>query len=63
MPAAIALVSALTFIVFQRFVEWRFGTMGAVGLLFLTIGLKANNHTCSSIGAVILALMFTGPAM
>ncbi|UUU32919.1 hypothetical protein JIX56_25270 [Streptomyces sp. CA-210063] len=63
MPAAIALVSALVVVAFQRFVEWRFGTMGIIGLLFLTIGLKANNHTCSSIGAVILALMFAGPAM
>ncbi|WP_326581328.1 hypothetical protein OG889_23800 [Streptomyces sp. NBC_00481] len=63
MPAAIALISALAVLAFQRFVEWRFGTMGFVGLLFLTIGLKANNHTCSSIGAVILTLMFAGPAM
>ena len=63
MPVALALVSALAVVAFQRFVEWRYGTLGIVGLLFLTIGLKANNHTCSSIGAVILAVMFAGPAM
>jgi hypothetical protein len=63
MPVALALASALVVVALQRFVEWRYGTMGAVGLLFLTVGLKANNHTCSSIGAVILALMFAGPAM
>ncbi|MFF6786666.1 hypothetical protein [Streptomyces sp. NPDC012510] len=62
MPA-IALISAIAVVAFQRFVEWRFGTMGIVGLLFLTIGLKARNHTCSSIGAVILTLVFAGPAL
>ncbi|GHE31810.1 MULTISPECIES: hypothetical protein [Streptomyces] len=59
----IALLSALAVVAFQRFVEWQYGTMGIIGLLFLTIGLKARNHTCSSIGAVVLALVFAGPAL
>ena len=36
MPAALALVSALAAVALQRFVEWRYGTMGIVGLLFLS---------------------------
>ncbi|WP_200306709.1 hypothetical protein [Streptomyces adelaidensis] len=59
----IALISAIAVVAFQKTVEWRYGTMGVVGLLFLTVGLKAKNHTCSSIGAVILTLMFAGPAL
>jgi len=62
MPA-IALLSAIAVVAFQQLVEWRYGTMGIVGLVFLSIGLKTRNHTCSSIGAVILALMFAGPAL
>jgi hypothetical protein len=61
MPA-IALLSTIAVVAFEQTVEWRYGTMGIVGLLFLTVGLKARNHTCSSIGAVILALLFAGPA-
>ncbi|MGW0712851.1 hypothetical protein ACWD4G_44165 [Streptomyces sp. NPDC002643] len=59
----IALLLALAVVAFQKMVEWQYGTMGVVGLLFLTVGLKARNHTCSSIGAVILALLFSGPAL
>ncbi|BBC34373.1 hypothetical protein SGFS_056670 [Streptomyces graminofaciens] len=62
MPA-LALLTAIAVVAFQQLVEWRFGTMGIVGLLFLTVGQKAKNHTCSSIGAVVLALMFAGPAL
>ncbi|MDX2826828.1 hypothetical protein Sipo8835_44970 [Streptomyces ipomoeae] len=59
----IALLSAIAVVAFQKVIEWQYGTMGIVGLLFLSIGLKARNHTCSSIGAVILALVFAGPAL
>jgi hypothetical protein len=37
--------------------------MGIVGLLLLSIGIKAKSPTCSSIGAVMLALMVAGPAL
>ncbi|EKX65299.1 hypothetical protein [Streptomyces ipomoeae] len=59
----IALLSAIAVVAFQKVIEWQYGTMGIVGLLFLSIGLKARNHTCSSIGAVILALVFAGPTL
>lgn len=59
----IALLFALATVAFQKMVEWRYGTTGIVGLLFLSVGLKARNHTCGSLGAVILALLFSGPAL
>ncbi|MBQ0847517.1 MULTISPECIES: hypothetical protein [Streptomyces] len=62
MPA-IALLSALLVVGFEQFVEWQYGPSGAVGLLLLTVGLKMKSPTCSSIGAVVLALMFAGPAL
>ncbi|MFJ5268033.1 hypothetical protein [Streptomyces sp. NPDC088358] len=62
MPA-IALLSALFVVGFDQFVQWQYGTAGVVGLLLLTIGVKAKSPTCSSIGAVVLALLVAGPAL
>ncbi|MHA5052278.1 hypothetical protein [Streptomyces sp. SD15] len=62
MPA-IALLSALFVVGFNQFVEWQYGPAGIVGLLLLSIGIKAKSPTCSSIGAVVLALMVAGPAL
>ncbi|MGP4046336.1 hypothetical protein [Streptomyces sp. 2A115] len=59
----IAVLSALFVVGFEQFVEVQYGTSGVVGLLLLTIGIKAKSPTCSSIGAVVLALMVTGPAL
>jgi len=59
----IALLSAVFILGFEQLVQWRYGPTGIVGLLLLTIGLKAKNPTCSSIGAVVLALMIAGPAL
>ncbi|GAA3863875.1 hypothetical protein GCM10023084_16360 [Streptomyces lacrimifluminis] len=62
MPA-IALLAAVFISGIQQFVSWQYGTSGVVGLLLLTIGIKARNATLSSIGAVVLALLVTGPAL
>jgi hypothetical protein len=62
MPA-IALLAAVFISGFQQFVSWQYGTSGVVGLTLLTIGIKARNPTISSIGAVVLALLVTGPAL
>ncbi|MEU9284190.1 hypothetical protein AB0D57_05545 [Streptomyces sp. NPDC048275] len=62
MPA-VALLSALFVVGFNQFVEWQYGPAGIVGLLLLSIGIKAKSPTCSSIGAVVLALMVAGPAL
>ncbi|MEV0256218.1 hypothetical protein ACH4D5_16610 [Streptomyces sp. NPDC018029] len=61
MPA-IALLAAVVAVTVEQLVQWKYGPMGIVGLLLLTIGVKARNPTCSSIGAVVLALLVTGPA-
>ncbi|MFC3573206.1 hypothetical protein ACFOZ0_07920 [Streptomyces yaanensis] len=62
MPA-IAFLSAVFVVGFDQFVQWRYGPMGIVGLLLLTIGIKANSPACSSVGAVVLALMVAQPAL
>ncbi|WP_151485083.1 hypothetical protein [Streptomyces albicerus] len=62
MPA-IAFLAAVFVVGFEQFVELRYGPSGVVGLLLLTIGIKAKSPTCSSIGAVVLALMVSGPAL
>ncbi|MEV7346057.1 hypothetical protein ACFWFF_23625 [Streptomyces sp. NPDC060223] len=59
----IALLSAVFVVGFEQLVQWHYGPTGIVGLLLLTIGIKAKSPTCSSIGAVVLALMVTGPAL
>ncbi|MGW1717595.1 MULTISPECIES: hypothetical protein [Streptomyces] len=62
MPA-IALLAAVFISGFQQLISWKYGTSGVVGLLLLTVGIKAKNATISSIGAVVLALLVTGPAL
>ncbi|WP_030686668.1 hypothetical protein [Streptomyces sp. NRRL B-1347] len=62
MPA-IALLAAVFAVVVEQLVQWKYGTLGIVGLLLLTVGAKARNTTCSSLGALVLALMVTGPAL
>ncbi|WP_420311137.1 hypothetical protein ACOB87_20185 [Streptomyces sp. YS-B37] len=41
----------------EQIVQWRYGAMGIVALLLLSIGLRARNSTCASVGAVILLLL------
>ncbi|MFJ8083355.1 hypothetical protein ACIQ6Y_22455 [Streptomyces sp. NPDC096205] len=59
----LALLTAVLVIGFEQLVEWQYGPTGIVGLLLLTIGIKAKNPTVSSVGAVVLALLVTGPAL
>ncbi|MFI7011584.1 hypothetical protein [Streptomyces sp. NPDC050145] len=59
----LSLLSAVFVITFEQLVQWHYGPAGIAGLLLLTIGLKARNATCSSIGAVLLAIMVAGPAL
>ncbi|MFF1699552.1 hypothetical protein ACFVXC_38990 [Streptomyces sp. NPDC058257] len=61
--AVLALLTALSTVGFEQFVQWRYGATGIVGLLFLTVGIKTKSPTCSSIGAVVIALVMTGPAI
>lgn len=61
--AVLALLAAAFAVTFEQFVQWKYGPVGIVGLLLLTVGIKAKSPTCSSIGAVVLALTMTGPAL
>ncbi|MFF4750788.1 hypothetical protein ACWD5R_12320 [Streptomyces sp. NPDC002514] len=62
MPA-LALISAVFVVGFEQFVQWKYGVVGLVGLLLLTIGVKADNPAVSSAGAVLLAVLVAGPAL
>ncbi|GAA3826232.1 hypothetical protein ACFS5L_43195 [Streptomyces phyllanthi] len=62
MPA-LTLLAAVFVVGLEQLLQWRYGPTGIVGLLLLTIGIKANSPWCSSIGAVVLALMVSGPAL
>lgn len=59
----LALFSAVLVISVQQLVEWKFGVAGLVGLLLLTIGIRANRPGISSAGAVLLALLVARPAL
>ncbi|MEU4085606.1 hypothetical protein ACWD4F_30225 [Streptomyces aureus] len=62
MPA-VTLLSAVFVVGFEQLVHWQYGPTGIVGLLLLSVGIKAKNATCSSIGAAVLALLVAGPAL
>ncbi|MGW4822354.1 hypothetical protein ACWEP4_26025 [Streptomyces sp. NPDC004227] len=62
MPA-LALVSAIFVVGFEELVQWKYGAMGVIGLLLLTVGIEARNPTLSSVGAVVLAVLLAGPAL
>ncbi len=62
MPA-ITFLSAVFILGFEQLVQWKYGPMGIIGLLLLTIGLKARSPALSSIGAVVLAALVTRPAL
>ncbi|MFB7935228.1 MULTISPECIES: hypothetical protein [Streptomyces] len=62
MPA-LALLAAIAVFTFEQFIEWKYGPAGIVGLLLLTVGLKANNSAVSSTGAVVIALLLLRTAL
>ncbi|MGW2233262.1 hypothetical protein [Streptomyces sp. NPDC001759] len=62
MPA-LALLSAIFVVGIEQTVQWKYGVSGIIGLLLLTVGIKAKNPTISSMGAVVLALLVAGPAL
>jgi hypothetical protein len=59
----LALLSAVLVVGVEQALQWKYGATGIIGLLLLTIGIKAKNPTISSIGAVVLALLVSGPAL
>ncbi|MEV7976055.1 hypothetical protein [Streptomyces sp. NPDC086519] len=63
MPAALALLAAAFVVGFEQIVQSKYGATGIIGLLLLTVGIKAKNPAFSSAGAVLLALLLAGPAL
>ncbi|WAZ22582.1 hypothetical protein STRCI_003844 [Streptomyces cinnabarinus] len=59
----IALLAAIVVVGIEQSIEVKYGTTGIVGLLLLTIGIKAKSPAISSAGAVVLALLVSGPAL
>ncbi|MFE6624185.1 hypothetical protein ACFZBP_21625 [Streptomyces sp. NPDC008086] len=56
MPLIYLAVAALA-IGFEQLVQWKYGPMGIIAFLALSIGLKAKNTMISGIGAVILVML------
>ncbi|MGP9020066.1 hypothetical protein ACT1U9_16915 [Streptomyces sp. BR1] len=59
----ITLAFAIFAVGLDQFVQWQFGVMGAVALVLLSIGHKGHNHTCTTAGAVILAVLIVQPSL
>ncbi|MBC9730268.1 hypothetical protein [Streptomyces sp. TRM68367] len=53
----IAIVLAVLVLAFEQLVQMKFGAMGVVALVALTVGIKAKNTMMSGIGAVILVML------
>ncbi|MFF1703930.1 hypothetical protein [Streptomyces sp. NPDC058252] len=53
----IALAIAALAIGFEQLVQWKYGPMGIIAFVALSIGLKARNSVISGIGAVILVML------
>jgi hypothetical protein len=60
---ALALLSALFVIGFEQLVQWKYGAAGIVGMLLLSVGIKAKSPAVSSAGALLLAVLLAGPAL
>ncbi|MFI0241935.1 hypothetical protein [Streptomyces sp. NPDC016845] len=56
MPVFAILIAALA-IGFEQLIQWKYGPMGIIAFVVLTIGLKARNTMISGIGAAILVLL------
>ncbi|MEU1690755.1 hypothetical protein [Streptomyces hirsutus] len=59
----LALISAILVVTLEQYVEWKYGIAGIIGLLLLTVGVKAHSPGVSSAGALLLALLVTRPAL
>jgi hypothetical protein len=53
----IALAAAALAIGFEQLVQWKYGPMGIIAFVALSIGLKARNTAIGGLGAVILVML------
>ncbi|MEV1020519.1 hypothetical protein [Streptomyces sp. NPDC050264] len=56
MPVFAILIAALA-IGFEQLIQWKYGPMGILAFVVLTIGLKAKNTMLSGVGAVVLVML------
>ncbi|CAL9499611.1 hypothetical protein SUDANB176_03415 [Streptomyces sp. enrichment culture] len=61
--SVLALVSAVLVLTVEQLIQWEYGAAGVLGLLLLTVGIKANSPGASSAGAVLLALLVARHAL
>lgn len=59
----LALLCAAFVVGFEQLVQWKYGAAGIVGLLLLSVGIKAKSPAVSSAGAVLLAVLLAGPVL
>ncbi|MFE9649487.1 hypothetical protein ACFYO0_36335 [Streptomyces sp. NPDC006365] len=59
MPLIATLAIAALIIGFEQFVQLKFGAMGVIAFVALSIGIKAKNTFIGGIGAVILVMLLT----
>ncbi|MDQ1046661.1 hypothetical protein [Streptomyces sp. V4I2] len=53
----IALVVAALAVGFEQLVQWKWGAMGIIAFVALTVGVKAKSVAIGGIGAVILVML------
>jgi hypothetical protein len=53
----IALVIAALAVGFEQLVQWKWGAMGIIAFVALTVGVKAKSVAIGGIGAVILVML------
>ncbi|MFC9846039.1 hypothetical protein ACFWFF_23635 [Streptomyces sp. NPDC060223] len=53
----VALVVAALAIGFEQLIQWKYGPMGIIAFVALTIGIKAKNTMLSGIGAVLIVML------
>ncbi|WP_327656086.1 hypothetical protein [Streptomyces sp. NBC_00483] len=56
MPLFAIVIAALA-IGFEQLIQWKYGPMGIIAFIVLSIGLKAKNTVISGIGAVVLVML------
>ncbi|MGD6753499.1 hypothetical protein [Streptomyces sp. BH105] len=56
MPLFAIIVAALA-IGFEQLIQWKYGPMGIIAFIVLSVGLKAKNTVISGIGAVVLVML------
>ncbi|AZM54047.1 hypothetical protein DMA15_16955 [Streptomyces sp. WAC 01529] len=53
----IAIVVAALAIGFEQLIQWKYGPLGIVAFVLLTVGIKAKSTKISGVGAALLVLL------